>query len=241
MQGDERGYAQERQERARDVLAHGESGRVGVTFGESKKVSRLLEFFCRRLFIVLAAAAPLSPHRPRARVPPQLIDARDRRADMGQQKQTGKTRTKRAAIPNSPAARKTIKKAAADKKEATIVRSYAEKKRLKQERAAKFENVKHKNNTNFGSEGMKLKSETKGPMEVRFRALAKKLRQIAELEAKKKEGAKLDQWQLAKLRKKPFVKAEIRALKKAVGGDEAGEEDESEDSGSEDEDDDDEE
>jgi hypothetical protein len=88
---------------------------------------------------------------------------------------------------------------------------------------------------------MKLKSETKGPMEVRFRALAKKLRQIAELEAKKKEGAKLDQWQLAKLRKKPFVKAEIRALKKAVGGDEAGEEDDSEDSGSEDEDDDDEE
>ena len=160
---------------------------------------------------------------------------------MGQQKQTGKTRTKRAAIPNSPAVRKTIKKAAADKKEATIVRSYAEKKRLKQERAAKFENVKHKNNTKFGSEGMKLKSETKGPMEVRYRALAKKLRQIAELEAKKKEGAKLDQWQLAKLRKKPFVKAEIRALKKAVGGDEAGEEDDSEDSGSEDEDDDDEE
>ena len=156
---------------------------------------------------------------------------------MGQQKQTGKTRTKRAAIPNSPAARKTIKKAAADKKEATIVRSYAERKRLKQERAAKFENVKHKNNTNFGSEGMKLKSETKGPMEVRYRALAKKLRQIAELETKKKEGAKLDQWQLAKLRKKPFVKAEIRALKKAVGGDEAGEEDDSEDSGSEDEDD----
>ena len=76
---------------------------------------------------------------------------------------------------------------------------------------------------------------------MRYRALAKKLRQIAELEAKKKEGAKLDQWQLAKLRKKPFVKAEIRALKKAVGGDEAGEEDDSEDSGSEDEDDDDEE
>ena len=95
--------------------------------------------------------------------------------------------------------RKAIKKAAADKKEKTIVRSYAEKKRLKQERAARFENVKHKNNTNFGSEGMKLKAEAKGPMEVRYRALAKKLRQIQELEAKKKEGASLDQWQLAKL------------------------------------------
>ena len=162
------------------------------------------------------------------------LDARTESRAMGQQSQSGRARTKRAPIPNSPAVRKAIKKAAADKKEKTIVRSYAEKKRLKQERAARFENVKHKNNTNFGSEGMKLKAEAKGPMEVRYRALAKKLRQIQELEAKKKEGASLDQWQLAKLRKKPFVKAEIRALARAVGGDGAGEEDGSEDSGSED-------
>ena len=95
--------------------------------------------------------------------------------------------------------------------------------------------------TNFGAAGMKLKADKKGPLEIRYRALAKKIRQCEDLEKKKKEGATLDQWQLAKLRKKPFVKAEIRALKKAVGGDEAGEEDDSEDSGSEDEDDDDEE
>ena len=68
-------------------------------------------------------------------------------------------------------------------------------------------------------------------MEVVPRA-GQRLRQIQELEAKKKEGASLDQWQLAKLRKKPFVKAEIRALARAVGGDGAGEEDGSEDSGS---------
>ena len=120
------------------------------------------------------------------------LNARIESRAMGQQSQSGRARTKRAPIPNSPAVRKAIKKAAADKKEKTIVRSYAEKKRLKQERAARFENVKHKNNTNFGSEGMKLKAEAKGPMEVRYRALAKKLRQIQELEAKKKEQAVLE-------------------------------------------------
>jgi hypothetical protein len=65
-------------------------------------------------------------------------------------------------------------------------------------------------------------------MEVRYRALAKKIRQCEELEAKKKQGATLDKWQQQKLRKKMFLKAELRALTKEVTGEDAPE-DESED------------
>ena len=252
VQGDERGYAQERDEGARDVLTHGEGAArarlVSVTCVCCRRRQSCLALIRqsgslavwgwarterRRSFLFPPPPPPFSEAHITGRAPPHVSTRGANRA-MGQQSQSGRARTKRAPIPNSPAVRKAIKKAAADKKEKTIVRSYAEKKRLKQERAARFENVKHENNTNFGSEGMKLKAEAKGPMEVRYRALAKKLRQIQELEAKKKEGASLDQWQLAKLRKKPFVKAEIRALARAVGGDGAGEEDGSEDSGSED-------
>ena len=151
---------------------------------------------------------------------------------MGQQSNSGKARTKRDGIPNNPKIRKQLLKVAADKKEGM---TYAKRKAMRE--AAKPKTP----STAFGKQGMVLKAAPKGPLEVRYRALAKKIRQCEDLEKKKKEGATLDQWQLAKLRKKPFVKAEIRALKKAVGGDEAGEEDDSEDSGSEDEDDDDEE
>ena len=83
--------------------------------------------------------------------------------------------------------------------------------------------------TEFGKHGMVLKAAPKGPLEVRYRALAKKIRQCEELEAKKKQGATLDKWQQQKLRKKMFLKAELRALTKQVTGEDAAEEDESDD------------
>jgi hypothetical protein len=51
-----------------------------------------------------------------------------------------------------------------------------------------------------------------GPLEVRYRALAKKIRQCEELEGKKKTGVELDRWQQAKLRKKLFLKAGLHML-----------------------------
>ena len=89
--------------------------------------------------------------------------------------------------------------------------------------------------TNFGAAGMKLKADKKGPLEIRYRALAKKIRQCEDLEKKKKEGATLDQWQLAKLRKKPFLKAELKNLMKAAGGGGEDEEEEEEEESDEEE------
>ena len=138
---------------------------------------------------------------------------------MGQQSNSGKARTKREGIPNNPKIRKQLLKVAADKKEGM---TYAKRKAMRE--AAKPKTP----STEFGKQGMVLKAAPKGPMEVRYRALAKKIRQCEELEAKKKQGATLDKWQQQKLRKKMFLKAELRALTKEVTGEDAPE-DESED------------
>ena len=138
-----------------------------------------------------------------------------------QQANTGKARTKRDGIPNNPKIRKQLRKIAADKKEGM---TYAKRKAMREAAKPKVPN------TEFGKVGMVLKKEKKGPLEVRYRALAKKIRQCEELEAKKKQGVELDKWQQAKLRKKLFLKAELKNLAKAVGmGDEDQDEDEDED------------
>jgi hypothetical protein len=125
------------------------------------------------------------------------------------QSNTGKARTKRAAVPNNPKMRKQLRKIASDKKEGM---TFAKRKAIRDAKKPK------RPTTEFGKEGMALKGEKKGPLEVRYRALAKKIRQCQELEAKKKEGGELDRWQQAKLRKKLFLKAEMKNLKAAVGG-----------------------
>ena len=139
------------------------------------------------------------------------------------QQNSGKARTKRDGIPNNPKIRKQLRKLAADKKEGM---TYAKRKALRE--AAKPKSP----NTDFGKQGMPLKAAPKGPLEVRYRALAKKIRQCEELDRKRKEGVKLDQWQEAKLRKKKFLQAELKALTKAVGGGEDGEDESEEDSDS---------
>ena len=145
---------------------------------------------------------------------------------MGQQSNSGKARTKRDGIPNNPKIRKQLLKVAADKKE---VMTYAKRKAMRE--AAKPKTP----STEFGKQGMVLKAAPKGPLEVRYRALAKKIRQCEDLEKKKKEGATLDQWQLAKLRKKPFLKAELKNLMKAAGGGGEDEEEEEEEESDEEE------
>ena len=141
-------------------------------------------------------------------------------AAMGQQSNSGKARTKRDGIPNNPKIRKQLLKVAADKKEGM---TYAKRKAMRE--AAKPKTP----STEFGKQGMVLKAAPKGPLEVRYRALAKKIRQCEELEAKKKQGATLDKWQQQKL----FLKAELRALAKRVTGEDAAEEDESDETSDE--------
>ena len=159
---------------------------------------------------MFSAAAAVAAHS-RVRVP---VPA------MGQQSNSGKARTKRDGVPNNPKIRKQLLKVAADKKEGM---TYAKRKAMRE--AAKPKTP----STEFGKQGMVLKAAPKGPLEVRYRALAKKIRQCEELEAKKKQGATLDKWQQQKLRKKMFLKAELRALTKQVTGEDAAEEDESDD------------
>ena len=136
--------------------------------------------------------------------------------EMGQQSNSGKARSKRDGIPNNPKIRKQLLKIASDKKEGM---TFAKRKAIRDAAKPKVPN------TEFGKGGMKLKSAPKGPLEIRYRALAKKLRQCEELETKKREGVVLDKWQTHKLRQKLFHKAEMKNLSKALkGDDEAGEE-----------------
>ena len=149
---------------------------------------------------------------------------------MWQQSNSGKARTKRDGIPNNPKMRKQMKKIASDKKEGM---TYAKRRAMRE--AAGLVKKNESDDTNFGAAGMKLKADKKGPLEIRYRALAKKIRQCEDLEKKKKEGATLDQWQLAKLRKKPFLKAELKNLMKAAGGGGEDEEEEEEEESDEEE------
>ena len=67
-----------------------------------------------------------------------------------------------------------------------------------------------------------------GPMEIRYRALAKILRQIEQLEQKQvnNEEFKFDNQQLKKLKRKEFVQEEMRQLIKEANGDDDDDEEE---------------
>ena len=107
--------------------------------------------------------------------------------------------------------------------------TFAQKKKMKREEEKK----RGKYNTEFGKEGMVLKKNKGvklGPMEIRYRALAKLLRQIEQLEQRvEKDGLKLDQQQTKKLKRKEFIEEEMRQLIKAAKGEEEEKEDEEED------------
>ena len=142
---------------------------------------------------------------------------------MGEESRSKKTRTKRASLPNSRKVREKIKKIKADRNPGI---TYAQKKNLKQ-----TEKEKKKYDTEFGKEGMVLRKEKLGPLEIRYRALAKLLRQIKQLESKEMEGSiTLDAQQIKKKNRKHFVEEELRQLiKKAKGDDEEEEEDHDDD------------
>ena len=135
---------------------------------------------------------------------------------MGEESRTKKTRTKRPDQPNSKKLKEKVKKIKAERKPGI---TFAQKKKLKKE-----EELKKKYNTEFGKEGMVLKTNKGvklGPMEIRYRALAKLLRQIEQLEERvEKDGLKLDAQQTKKLKRKAFVEEEMRQLIKAAKGEE---------------------
>jgi len=153
---------------------------------------------------------------------------------MGGQSQTGKSRTKRDALPNSTKMRKKLEKLKSDRRPGI---TFAQKK--KAERAKREAEKKSGDSRRASNDGaMRSVEGSYGPLEVRYRALAKKLRQIEELEQKMNEGqVKLDAQQEKKLKRKEYLEAEMRNLKKLISGGE-GSDDEDED---EDEDEDDEE
>ena len=103
----------------------------------------------------VSAAAAVAAHS-RVRVP---VPA------MGQQSNSGKARTKRDGIPNNPKIRKQLLKVAADKKEGM---TYAKRKAMREAAKPKTPSAA------FGKQGMVLKAAPKGPLEVRYRALAKR-------------------------------------------------------------------
>ena len=144
---------------------------------------------------------------------------------MGEESRTKKTRTKRPAQPNSKRVKEKVKKIKSERKPGI---TFAQKKKMKREEEKK----RGKYNTEFGKEGMVLKTNKGvklGPMEIRYRALAKLLRQIEQLEQRvEKDGLKLDQQQTKKLKRKEFIEEEMRQLIKAAKGEEEEKEDEKE-------------
>ena len=134
------------------------------------------------------------------------------------QQNSGRARTKRDGIPNNPMIRKQLRKIAADQREGM---TYAKRRAMREAAGVPKPSAR----VDFGKAGMPLKAAPKGPMEVRYRALAKKIRQCEELERKRREGAELDPSQVKKLQRKPFLKLELRNLVKAAGGSGGGEED----------------
>jgi len=164
---------------------------------------------------------------------------------MGEESRTKKTRTKRSVIPNAKKIQEKIKKIKRDRKPGI---TFAQKKKLKKEEEAKKSNG-GLYNTEFGKEGMVLKNTTTtaqngkkmklGPMEIRYRALAKILRQIEQLEQKQvnNEEFKFDNQQLKKLKRKEFVQEEMRQLIKEANGDDDDDEEEEDDDEEDDEED----
>ena len=109
--------------------------------------------------------------------------------------------------------------------------TFAQKKKQKKEEDAKKKGGKY--NTEFGKEGMVLKNKGAklGPMEIRYRALAKLLRQIEQLEEKEK----LDAQQTKKVKRKAFIEEEMRQLIKAAKGEDEDDDDDDDDEFDEDE------
>ena len=149
---------------------------------------------------------------------------------MGSQNRTNKARTKREAVPNNAKARKQIAKLESAKKPGI---TYAQKR--KAEKAAR-DALKMSGNSARASNDQAMRREggvKYGALEVRYRALAKKLRQIEDLERKRSEGTRMDAQQTKKLKRKEYLEAEMKNLEKLISG-EAGDEEE-EDEGEDDE------
>ena len=147
---------------------------------------------------------------------------------MGEESRTKKTRTKRPNQPNSKQLKEKVKKIKAERKPGI---TFAQKKKQKKEEDAKKKGGKY--NTEFGKEGMVLKNKGAklGPMEIRYRALAKLLRQIEKLEEKEK----LDAQQTKKVKRKAFIEEEMRQLIKAAKGEDEDDDDDDDDEFDEDE------
>jgi len=153
---------------------------------------------------------------------------------MGGQKVTGKTRTKRDARPNNAKARKALAKTLSARKPGI---TFAQKR--KADKAARDAKRASGDSARvMHDQGMR--KDTYGPLEVRYRALAKKLRQIEDLEAKAATGERLDKQQEKKVRRREYLEAEMANLKKLISGespsdDEDEDEDEDEDGASDEE------
>ena len=148
---------------------------------------------------------------------------------MGAQSRTGKARAKRDGVPLDAKTRKKLAAAESAKRPGL---TYAQKR--KAERAARDAKKRSGDSGRASNDGeMRRETPQYGPLEVRYRALAKKLRQIEALEAREREGEGMDAQQVKKLRRKEYLEAEMRNLKKLISGEE--EEEESEDDDEEDE------
>ena len=168
-----------------------------------------------------AATARASPRRARA----FERDRDEARATtvMGAQSRTGKARAKRDGVPLDAKTRKKLAAAESAKRPGI---TYAQKR--KAQRAARDAKKRSGDSGRASNDGeMRRETPQYGPLEVRYRALAKKLRQIEALEAREREGEGMDAQQVKKLRRKEYLEAEMRNLKKLISGEE--EEEESED------------
>ena len=142
---------------------------------------------------------------------------------MGAQSRTGKARAKRDGVPLDAKTRKKLAAAASATRPGI---TYAQKREA--ERAARDAKKRSGDSGRASNDGeMRRETPRYGPLEVRYRALAKKLRQIEALEAREREGEGMDAQQVKKLRRKEYLEAEMRNLKKLISGEE--EEEESED------------
>ena len=150
---------------------------------------------------------------------------------MGAQSRTGKARAKRDGVPLDAKTRKSWPPPRSAKRPGI---TYAQKR--KAERAARDEKKRSGDSGRASNDGeMRRETPQYGHLEVRYRALAKKLRQIEALGGAGREGEGMDAQQVKKLRRKEYLEAEMRNLKKLISGEE--EEEESEDDDEEDEED----
>ena len=151
-------------------------------------------------------------------------------AIMGGQKVTGKTRTKRDARPNNAKARKALAKTLSARKPGI---TFAQKR--KADKAARDAKRASGDSARvMHDQGMR--KDTYGPLEVRYRALAKKLRQIEDLEAKAATGERLDKQQEKKVRRREYLEAEMANLKKLISGENPSDDDDEDEDEDEDED-----